>query len=122
MSYRVLYVDDDDDIREIALISLELDPGFEVRGCSSGEEAIRELQSWEPDIILLDVMMPVLDGPATFERMKELPTAGLPPVVFCTARYQERDVQSYIALGAAGVISKPFDPMSLADNIKKFLK
>lgn len=122
MTVKVLYVDDDDDIREIAVMSLELEPEFAVRACSSGEEAIGVLGEWNPDVVLLDVMMPGMDGPETLERMREKAAADLPPVLFCTARSQARDVDHYLSLGATGVISKPFDPMSLASVVKEHIQ
>ena len=118
---KVLYVDDDEDIREIALLSLGLEPDLEIRGASSGAEAIEVVPAWLPDIILLDVMMPVLDGPATLQKLQELNGSQLPPVVFCTARAQARDHDFYLSLGAAGVIPKPFDPMKLGKTVKEFL-
>lgn len=118
---RILYVDDEPDIREVASMSLELDPEFEVRTCSSGQEALETVPEWRPDLILLDVMMPGMDGPTTFARLKEQPeTAGI-PVLFITARTQAQEVQGFISLGARGVIAKPFDPMSLASQVRSHL-
>ena len=120
MKLKILCVDDDDDIREIALMSLELDPEFDVRCCSSGQAAVALVEEWHPDLILLDVMMPGMDGPATLSAIKTLKLDRPPRVIFCTARYQQRDVDHYIALGATAVISKPFDPMSLASTVRGF--
>lgn len=118
---RILYVDDEADIREVAQMSLELDPAFEVRTCASGAEGIAEASAWRPDLILLDVMMPGMDGPTTFARLKEQVETAAVPVVFITARTQAQDVASFRALGARGVIAKPFDPMTLAAKVRDLL-
>jgi DNA-binding response OmpR family regulator len=116
---RVLYVDDEPDIREIAELALSLDPEFEVRTAGSGDEALALAADWRPAIILLDVMMPVMDGPAVLSRLRE---RGIDtPVVFVTARAQRAEVQSFTMLDARGVIAKPFDPVSLAARVRAFL-
>jgi len=118
---RILYVDDDADIREVAQMSLELDPALEVRTCASGPEAIEAAAEWRPDLILLDVMMPGMDGPTVFARLREqLDTAAI-PVVFITARTRSQEVEGFRELGARGVIAKPFDPMSLAEQVRGLL-
>lgn len=118
---RILYIDDEDDIREVAQMSLELDPGFEVRGCGSGAEGLVEAAAWRPDLILLDVMMPGMDGPTTFARLREQPETAAIPVVFITARTQAHEVAGFRELGARGVLAKPFDPMALADQVRDLL-
>jgi CheY-like chemotaxis protein len=119
---RVLHVDDDSDIREVVEISLGLDPGFATRSCSSGEEALVAAIGWQPDIILCDVMMPVMDGPATLMRLRENAlTAGI-PVIFMTARAQTRELDRFRSLGALGVIPKPFDPMTLAASVRSYVR
>lgn len=121
MPIRILYVDDEPDIREVATLALSLDPDFDVLGCESGAKALEVVRTWKPHLILLDVMMPGMDGPATFERLQDVvETAGI-PTVFITARTQERDVARLKALGAAGVIEKPFDPMTLAARTRAFV-
>jgi CheY-like chemotaxis protein len=118
---RILYVDDEADIREVAQMALELDPDFEIRTCSSGAEALEAAPVWQPDLILLDVMMPGMDGPTVFARLQEEPsTAGI-PVVFITARTQSHEVSAYRELGARGVLAKPFDPMTLSDQVREHL-
>jgi CheY-like chemotaxis protein len=117
-SYRVLQIDDEPDILEIVAASLSLDPEFEVRGCGSGADGLAAAGQWRPDLILLDVMMPVMDGTATLRHLQEDPrTAGI-PVVFMTARAQTRELDHFKSLGAAGVIVKPFDPMTLAAALR----
>ena len=118
---RILYVDDEADIREVASMSLELDPEFQVRVCSSGEEALGVAAEWQPALILLDVMMPRMDGPATFARLREQPETANTPVVFITARTQAKEVEGFMALGARGVIGKPFDPLSLSARVREHL-
>lgn len=118
---RVLYVDDEPDIREIADIALGLDPELEVRLCASGEEAVAIARTWQPALILLDFMMPVMDGPATLHALRAQPETADTPIVFITARSSERDVERLLALGAAGVLAKPFDPMGLAAETRQFL-
>jgi CheY-like chemotaxis protein len=118
MTLRVLHVDDEPDIREVVEISLGLDPGLSTRNCASGQEALGVAAEWAPDIILLDVMMPVMDGAATLARLRKNPlTAGI-PVVFMTARAQSRELDLFRSLGAIGVIPKPFDPMTLAASVR----
>ena len=121
MVTRILYVDDEADIREVAEMAIELDPAFEVRTCSSGAEAILEVGAWRPDLILLDVMMPGMDGPTVFARLKERRDMAGIPVVFITARTQAHEVAAFRELGARGVIAKPFDPMTLAEQVRAFL-
>jgi CheY-like chemotaxis protein len=115
---RILHVDDEPDIREIVDLSLSLNPEFEVRACGSGAEAIAAAAEWSPELILLDVMMPRMDGPTTLSQLRNNPQTSAIPVLFMTARAQTREVEQFIALGAQGVISKPFDPMTLADEVR----
>jgi CheY-like chemotaxis protein len=115
---RVLHVDDEPDIREVVEFSLGLDPDLVTRSCASGEEALGVAETWTPDVVLLDVMMPAMDGAATLALLRENPrTAGI-PVVFMTARAQSRELDQLRSLGAVGVIRKPFDPMMLAASVR----
>jgi two-component system OmpR family response regulator len=121
-SLHVLHVDDEPDIREVVEFSLGLDPDLVIRSCASGEEALTVVKDWMPDIMLLDVMMPVMDGAATLARLRENPhTAGI-PVVFMTARAQSRELDLFRSLGAVGVIPKPFDPMTLAASVRAHIE
>jgi CheY-like chemotaxis protein/HPt (histidine-containing phosphotransfer) domain-containing protein len=115
---RVLHVDDEPDIREVVEFSLRLDPDLVTRSCASGEEALTVADAWTPDIVLLDVMMPVMDGAATLVRLRENPRTADIPVVFMTARAQSRELDQLRSLGAVGVIPKPFDPMVLAASVR----
>jgi CheY-like chemotaxis protein len=108
-----LSVDDEPDIREIIDLALGLDPLFVVRECPSGREALRDAIEWRPDLILLDVMMPVMDGLTTLAELRADRRTAMIPVVFMTARAQTRERERFKSLGAAGVIAKPFDPMRL---------
>jgi CheY-like chemotaxis protein len=121
MPTRILYVDDEADLREVAVMSLELDPDFEVRECGSGEAALAVAREWQPGLILLDVMMPGMDGPATRRALANQPETAAIPVVFITARTQAQDVEGLMALGARAVIAKPFDPMALAGQVRGLL-
>jgi CheY-like chemotaxis protein len=119
---RILHVDDEADIREVVELSLGLDPAFSVRSCASGADAIAEAAKWCPDLILCDVMMPGMDGPATLARLRESPQTVNTPVVFMTARVQAHEIEHFKSLGAVGVIAKPFDPMTLAESVRNHLR
>src|SRR5258708_12313555 len=121
-AYRILHVDDEPDIREIVDMSLGLNAEFEVQACSCGADAIMVAAEWSPFLILLDVMMPGMDGPTTLKHLRLDPRTADIPVLFMTARAQEREVQQLIALGAQGVISKPFDPMTLPFSLRSHLQ
>ena len=122
-SLQVLYVDDEPDIREIAAIALGLDPGIGVRLAESGAQALAMVGAagWSPDVILLDVMMPGMDGPAVMKALREQPRSAPIPIVFITARTQSQDRMRLLQLGAIGVIGKPFDPMTLAKELRAVL-
>lgn len=120
-SLRILHVDDDPDIRELVEIALSLDRDIDVKSCASGGDALLLAGEWSPDVILLDVMMPTMDGPETLRHLREsMLTAGI-PVVFMTARAQAREHAHYFALGVAGIIDKPFEPMILAEEVRKYV-
>lgn len=114
---RVLYVDDEPDIRTVAVMCLQLNAGFQVKQCASGAEALKLARNWLPDVVLLDVMMPEMDGPMTHAALREDPATAAIPVVFVTARTQPSEVQRLLEMGVTGVIAKPFDPMSLASQV-----
>ncbi|MFN4089271.1 MAG: response regulator [Alphaproteobacteria bacterium] len=120
MPLKILYVDDEPDIREIAIFALELDGTIEASGCASGAEALDRVRAARPDLVLLDVMMPGLDGPATLARLRGMREGRDLPVVFITAKAGARDTDRFLALGALGVIAKPFDPMALAGQVHRF--
>jgi CheY-like chemotaxis protein len=122
MTLKILYVDDEPDLREIAVMSLEMDPGFDVRECGSGCEALAEAASWQPDLILLDVMMPGLDGPETSEKLRADSCTAHIPFAFITAKAQPADIEALLEKGALAVISKPFDPTTLAQQARRLLR
>lgn len=115
---RVLYVEDEADIRTVAKLALEAIGGFCVMTCASGEEALRTVEDFKPDIILLDVMMPGMDGPSVLRALRERPALAEVPVAFMTAKVQPAEVEHFRSLGARDVIAKPFDPMTLADHVR----
>ncbi|HEX3859184.1 MAG TPA: response regulator [Pseudolabrys sp.] len=119
---RVLHVDDEPDIREVVEMSLALDPGLSVKSCSCGSDALAAAAEWSPHVILMDVMMPEMDGPQTLGHLRERRATAYIPVVFMTARAQSRELAQFLSLGAAGVIPKPFDPMTLAGAVRDYLK
>jgi CheY-like chemotaxis protein len=119
---RILHVDDEPDIREVVELSLGLDPDFVVQSCGSGKDALAAAAEWQPDFILLDVMMPVMDGPATLVQLRENARTASIPVIFMTVRAQAREVDRFRSLGAVGVIPKPFDPMTLAASVRSYVQ
>ncbi len=115
---RKLLVEDDTEIQTIARFALEKVGGFTVEACSSGAEAIERGPGFAPQIISLDVMMPDMDGPSTHAELRRLPATAETPVAFMTAKVQPQELARYYKLGAIDVISKPFDPMALADTVR----
>lgn len=116
---RILYVEDEPDIQAVAKIALENVGGFEIQVCNSADEALADAVSFAPDLLLLDVMMPDMDGQQALEKLWEIPEIANVPAIFMTARVQSSEVAEYKTLGALDVIAKPFDPMLLADKIKE---
>lgn len=115
---RISYVEDDEDIQRIVRMSLERVGKMTVDVVSDSMTAIARMASFKPDLVMLDWMMPGMDGPTLFRKMKEDPQASQLPVVFITARAAQRDMDELIALGAAGTISKPFSPKDLPDQLR----
>lgn len=114
---QILLVEDDESIAEIATLTLEDLGGFEVVHCSSGADALESLAHYRPQLVLMDVMMPHMDGPETMRQMRLNPELSDIPVIFVTARAQVHEQEQYSKMGAAGIIVKPFDPISLCDEI-----
>lgn len=115
---RILYVEDEPDIQAIARLALEALGGFTVEVCSLGHEALEKGPGFSPDLILLDVMMPDMDGPGTLRALRELPALAAVPVIFMTAKVQPAEIAYYKSLGALDVLAKPFDPMQLSEQIR----
>jgi two-component system OmpR family response regulator len=114
----ILYVEDDLDIQAVAQIALEVVGGLSLKTCSSGAEALAAANSgFVPDLLLLDVMMPNMDGPTTLAELRKLPETAATPVIFMTAKVQSAELDFYASLGAIGVIAKPFDPMELSSQV-----
>jgi CheY-like chemotaxis protein len=115
----ILHVDDDADMRHVTALCLSTGNGVTLVSAESGREALDLLKSGlRPDVIVLDVSMPGMDGPATLSALRELDGLEAAPVVFLTGRSAEHERRRYLALGAASVIPKPFDPSTLADDLR----
>ncbi len=118
---QILHVEDDTDIREIAKISLEFSGGISVTQCCTGEEALIVAQDIVPDLLLLDVMMPGMDGMQTLKKLREMPHLKEVPVIFLTARVLPSEEKELLVLGAEKVIIKPFDPLTLSSEVQSVL-
>lgn len=117
MSHRILIIDDEDDIREVAALSLETVAGWDVAVASSGAQGLARAAEYIPDAILLDVMMPGMDGPTTFRALRANPTTARIPVLLLTAKVQTNDQKRFADLGVEAILLKPFDPMTLSSQI-----
>lgn len=116
---RVMHVEDDQSIQDVVKVALQLVGGYQVCTCSSGQEALDKFSSFEPQLVLLDVMMPGMDGPTTLQQLQQRFDLSQVPVVFMTAKVQANEIESYKALGASDVVVKPFDPMTLSSQIRQ---
>ena len=114
---RILIIDDEEDIREVAALSLEATAGWQILTARSGAEGIELATAEQPDAILMDVMMPEVDGPTTFRAMQRIPAINTIPVLLLTAKVQGVDQRRFAGLGVAAVLFKPFDPLTLAQQI-----
>ena len=121
-SYRILHVDDDPLMRDVVELALSFDADFAVMSCADGEAALAALPGWQPDMIILDVMMPNMDGPAVLARLRANPDTAKIPVIFITARAPPSERERLMALGAAAVIAKPFYPVKLAETVRRHLQ
>jgi two-component system OmpR family response regulator len=115
---RICYVEDDEDIQRIVRMSLERVGNMKVEVVSDPNLAIAVIGRFKPDLVMLDWMMPGMDGPTLFRKMKQQPETASLPVVFITAKATQRDMEELVALGAAGTISKPFSPRDLPDQLR----
>lgn len=115
----ILYVEDENDIREIAMIALEDVGGMKVYAFANGPATLLAAPQPPPDLLLLDVMMPGMDGPTLLASLRQQPGYGPVPAIFMTAKVQPSEVGALLSTGAVGVIAKPFDPMTLADEIRR---
>lgn len=121
MPRRILIIDDDDDIRQVTALSLETVAGWDVVTANSGANGIRRAQEEKPDAILLDVMMPGMDGPTTFQELQKSSETANIPVMLLTAKVQGADQKRFAGLGVAAVLFKPFDPLTLAQQVRDVL-
>ncbi|MGB6975599.1 MAG: response regulator [Terracidiphilus sp.] len=121
MPHRILIIDDEDDIREIAAMSLETVAGWEVMVANSGAQGLVRAGTYKPDAILLDVMMPGMDGPTTFRELRKNPATEKIPVLLLTAKVQASDQRRFADLDVAAVLVKPFDPLTLSRQIAEIL-
>ncbi|MEI8365441.1 MAG: response regulator [Parachlamydiaceae bacterium] len=115
---KILFVDDDEDIHLIVTICLRDIPHVEVLSAYSGEEAVKSVMDFHPDLILLDVMMPKMDGISTLQALKLMPSVCTTPIIFITAKAQKNEIEEYLKYGVLDVIVKPFNPMTLAKEIQ----
>jgi len=116
---RILYAEDEPDIQQVASLALEMVGGFTLKTCNSGLEAVAQIEAFEPQLLLFDVMMPDMDGPTALAKIRELNAYENTPAIFMTAKVQPAEVQKYLDMGAVDVIPKPFDPMTLATQIQE---
>jgi len=116
---KILYVEDQMDIQLIAQVALQKIGGFDVSMCSGAEEALNAVRNFKPDLFLLDVMMPGMDGPTLFTELKKIPELSHIPVIFMTAKLQPKEIENLLNMGAIHVIPKPFEPMTLADELRE---
>ncbi len=121
MSRKILIIDDEDDIREVAALSLETVAGWEVIVANNGAAGLDRARQDKPDAILLDVMMPGMDGPTTFRELQKSPATASIPVILLTAKVQSADQRRFADLGVRAVLTKPFDPLTLSDQMEKVL-
>lgn len=122
MALRILLIEDDPDIQRMVQLSLKFQGGHEVMVASGGQEGIAKAEQERPDLILLDVMMPEMDGYETCRRLKANPATASIPIVFLSARAQQSEIQKGRELGAIGYLVKPFDPMTLSDQLQEMLR
>lgn len=116
---RVMHVEDDESIRMVAEMALVDVAGFELLSCDGGQSALAQAEAFGPELILLDVMMPKMDGLQTLAELRKLPSLANTPVVFMTAKIQQAEKQQYLDAGAIAVVDKPFEPMELGDTLRE---
>lgn len=117
---RILFVEDDESIAQVAMMALEDLGSFTVKHCNSGQKALDVVIEFGPQLILMDVMMPNMNGPETLIILQQMPEVSDVPVVFMTAKVQTHEKKAYCDMGAVGVIPKPFDPVTLSDEVTAF--
>ncbi|MBI5273793.1 MAG: response regulator [Chlamydiales bacterium] len=115
---KILVVDDDPDILIICRYSLEMNPQYVVKSVSSGEQAVKEATEFQPDLILLDILMPIMDGPATVQALRKIPETMKTPIVFFTASVITNRQEQFLKMGVVDIIVKPFDPLILSSQLQ----
>jgi CheY-like chemotaxis protein/HPt (histidine-containing phosphotransfer) domain-containing protein len=121
-SFRILHVDDDPLMRDVVELALGVDPQMVVMSCESGQAGLAAVPGWQPDLIILDVMMPGMDGPAVLARLRENSDTAKIPVIFITSRAPAAERERLMKLGAVAVIAKPFYPLKLAETVRGHLQ
>lgn len=116
---RILYVEDDPSIAEVVSMTLTDFGDYELLHCDRGQKALDAVSSYGPDLILMDVMMPLMDGPTTLQHLQQMELVKHIPVVFMTAKAQKHEQEEYLRLGAKGVLLKPFDPLTLSEQLEE---
>lgn len=116
---KIMLVEDDQDISAIVKYALEKNGKWVVTNCSSGKEALKTVKTLSPDLILLDVMMPEMDGIQTFNEIRKIPVCQSIPIVFLTAKAQKEEIESYLMLGVTAVITKPVSVIKLLDDVRQ---
>jgi len=119
---KILYVEDEPDIAQVAKLALETVGGFSIESCENGKVALEKGPEFQPDLVLMDVMMPEMDGPTALREMQNMPEMQNVPIIFMTAKVQPSEIAEYKEMGAVDVIPKPFDPMTLADQVRQVWK
>jgi two-component system OmpR family response regulator len=119
MPLKVLYIEDEPDIRALAEMMMQSMGGFIVKSCADGITALAEAPGFAPDLIVLDVMMPGLNGPETLAKLRALPVTAKTPAIFMTGKSQQDEINSLMAAGVIGIVQKPFDPMMVAGKIQE---
>lgn len=115
---KILYAEDEPDVQTVVELTIQTMSNYEIKICNNGKELLESIEAYNPDLILLDVMMPEMDGPTTFKHLQSNEKTKDIPVIFMTAKAQIHEVEIFKEIGALGVITKPFDPMSLCDEIR----
>lgn len=117
---KIVLIEDDDDVRTVTAAALELVGGFSVRACESGERGLEAIADFGPQLVLLDVMMPGMNGLEVMGKLRERPETARLPVIFFTARARTEEMEKLRGLGALGIVAKPFDPMTLHEQVLSF--
>lgn len=116
---RILYAEDEPDVQTVVEITIQTMSNYEIKVCSNGKLLLDCVEEYNPDLILLDVMMPEMDGPTTFKHLKQDEKTKNIPVIFMTAKAQTHEVETFKQSGAIGIVTKPFDPLILCTEIEK---